>query len=461
MMVLLIFILGISSGGLAYADCQADMQAIDKAAASAKAHGLEAAASSNSAAASGAAASAGTAINPNAGASSAAAGQCTAGLQQGIDNIAKDLAAAQKPTCQNPNPSDQAEELKCAQCRQKKAQAIATIQDTGDQVAAGAKGCQDSKKGSDETKKESDQGGQMPQMPQSGSGSEPEKTDTPLSDYKLPTGKDTPPASNSNACSKPDSYNNPDCNEKVVEECTKGTGKNCEQFTFRYCSAQSSGGTGEGIGSSYCKKEVAKNFCKEEGRNQCPTCKQQVLQESDACKGKGSLCVSASTEQQLKDAKANCPSDPIFTDPKNAMSTASLGGASGSSGGGGGSGSLSAGASGAVTSEGKSTAVGEEAGRKNLDISPSSGGGFSGYGNGSSASADSSGSPFQFGALGLKGKSGAAGAGAGAAGSLGSGNMLTPEVHGRTSKSIFMMSSEVYMDRCQRDLIHHCGPNPD
>jgi hypothetical protein len=390
------------------------------------------------AAAANAASQASQSINPNANLSSNAGAQCAQGYKNTLDKLTSMKKGCDVPCSCTPSPDpDQQQQGPCNQakseCNKKYDEQIA-------QSSGGQAGCQQAKDGADKTKDES-KGGQPPQMPQ-----------MPKGDDATPEPVAATPASTTD-CGKVDSYNNPDCNEKMLKDCAGSSTAKCESFGFRYCTPGASGGTGEGVGTEHCKKRVAENFCKDEGKNICPTCKQMQMQNSDVCKDRSSPCVAQSTAQQLEEAKKSCPTDPIFTDPKLAASGSSGGlGSSGATGGG----AVGSGLTPAVPEEKKNSA--KESPYKKLDTSAEGGGGFSGYGSGASHSSSSSEDPYS--SFNFKGLTGGGKKPASVGTPIaGEGGMLTTEVHNRTSKSLFTMSSEAYQDRCARGLINHCGPD--
>ena len=111
-----------------------------------------------------------------------------------------------------------------------------------------------------------------------------------------------------------------DCNSHYVDKCKanmQDTG--CEAFTNRYCGSYAAPAPpaddslkvlpqnlvvdkqNEGLGTDFCKKAVATKFCAAAGRTQCPTC--------------DPLWPKSPTEAQTAQARAACPSDPMYANP--------------------------------------------------------------------------------------------------------------------------------------------------
>lgn len=442
---LLLLLILVGFAGRAEATCQQDIQTIKRARAQAHEDGQVAAAGSNAAAGS-ASAAAGQNINSNSQLSSGTADTCSKIYQDGLARLSADEQKISGAKCQ---PQNQSEQAICNQCQSEKQKALKDVQALQGELSKGLGDCGMSKEGSDKTNQAS-QGG-MPQMPQGGGEG---GSDSPPTTDPLPTYQSTP-----TACSGAEAYNNPDCNDKYVADCASASSSsseskraNCQVFTQRYCTPRSSGGTGEGVGSALCNKAVVEKFCQQEGRNQCPSCKQQVLQNASYCKERGNKCVSQSPEQQMEEAKSTCPTDPIFSNPSLAQAFKSGAGGAGGGGGGGGGGS-SLGSGGSAGSPMATATADEEKkdGGKGPDLGvDGGGGGFSGYGQGGSGSGASDSSS----SFGMPGGKSSARTPTAAPFSEVAGLGAAPGV---MTKSLFTLSSETYKDHCQRGLLNNCG----
>lgn len=128
-------------------------------------------------------------------------------------------------------------------------------------------------------------------------------------------------------CTKDTAWEYSDCNEQEATACASNlSDSTCQQFSGRYCSVDAAEGTtvdgytkdknGEGIGTAFCDKVAATNYCAASGRDQCPSCLQLNNSQLAACQANPSLCLAQNTAAQIEQAKTTCPDDPIFANPE-------------------------------------------------------------------------------------------------------------------------------------------------
>lgn len=144
-------------------------------------------------------------------------------------------------------------------------------------------------------------------------------------------------------CSKKDAYVYSDCNSYLSAVCSQkmtsnsfASDESCQNFSKRYCGSSSAnsdssalssnsssspakGVTGEGLANDpgFCQNVLAHNFCKQTGRNECPSCLQIAANQAPACVNNPALCMAQNSAEQINMAKQSCPTDPIFANPAN------------------------------------------------------------------------------------------------------------------------------------------------
>lgn len=162
-------------------------------------------------------------------------------------------------------------------------------------------------------------------------------------------------------CTLADSYTYADCDGYLASACASAgssqvpgappvtgtvianssgmaTTPNCAAFAARYCSttltpSRSAGnvlsngavtqvnlaGTGEGMGTPFCKNSVANAYCSDPtngaARARCPSCLTQASNQSAACIANPALCLAQISPTQITQARTTCPDDPVFSDP--------------------------------------------------------------------------------------------------------------------------------------------------
>jgi hypothetical protein len=127
-------------------------------------------------------------------------------------------------------------------------------------------------------------------------------------------------------CSKKNAYEYRDCTAWLEQNCINDLdSQKCQKFSNIYCAATSSSPAqtgdappmeaGSGLGSPFCKKVNAHNYCKAQGRQSCPSCLGLARSNSPACLQDPSLCLAQNSPEQINAAKQTCPTDPAFADP--------------------------------------------------------------------------------------------------------------------------------------------------
>ncbi len=250
-------------------------------------------------------------------------------------------------------------------------------------------------------------------------------------------------------CNKAENHMYAKCEQHYIHLCqanTNGTG--CNEFNNLYCGMNLTTSTDDsedaasikvnnelplvsgksGVGSTYCQYQVSVDYCKDDGTESCPSCRQLEQSKSPVCQANPATCLPGWTQTQLKEAQNYCPTDPMFmiadTSTDNGTATTKEEGSS---------------SSGTVTSDDGET------------TSDTASGLPSGSGDGvppETTSLDK-----------------IAGAGNTSVGSYGSseafnpyGDLATYSVGSAFGPSLFAHSSKVYNEKCEMGLIDNCGP---
>jgi hypothetical protein len=140
-------------------------------------------------------------------------------------------------------------------------------------------------------------------------------------------------------CETAGTESNPECNASYEQKCTDDPGATgCPKFMADYCStgsastvgisgssdgssdpadtstaADTGGNKGMGVGSAFCNTVA---FCANSAHSNCLTCIEGARTKPAACKGDPSTCISQYSQAEIDQAKAACPVDPKFADPK-------------------------------------------------------------------------------------------------------------------------------------------------
>lgn len=277
-----------------------------------------------------------------------------------------------------------------------------------------------------------------------------------------------------------------DCNDYFVEQCkADATTAICKQFTGRYCSTSTTASSsnpdliqnvntsesgviiaskedkdikGEGMGSQFCFKSQATEYCASSGRENCPSCLQLEANKSAACDSNPALCMLQHDPQTIQNAKNSCPTDPMFSNP-----TYTSGGGSTVPGGGGledpilpnqyasSEGSTNS----ATTNE---TATGNQATTSGVSIASVGGGGSMGFVSSGEANPDTESSWDSY----RSRRSSRSSYGGGSMGRSGSGSRgsdtRAPSNYGSAvGPSLFSVSTDLIQGKCALGQLAHCS----
>lgn len=271
-------------------------------------------------------------------------------------------------------------------------------------------------------------------------------------------------------CTKDTAWEYSDCNEQEATACASNlSDSTCQDFSGRYCSTDTAEGTtidgytkdknGEGIGTAFCDKVAATNYCATSGRDQCPSCLQLNNSQLAACQANPSLCLAQNTTAQIEQAKTTCPDDPIFANPEYTA---------------GGSATVTdPNAPDPVVTDPNATTATESTTASNSTASSSTsfvtasvksrqaaGGQASDVASGNGSSGFESGSGGGMGVASVGGRTASGGilpgrvASASASGGISRGP--ASDVSGQYSSSLFLESSQAIAKRCQQGRLLHC-----
>jgi len=113
-------------------------------------------------------------------------------------------------------------------------------------------------------------------------------------------------------CSKNDAYNYAQCDAQLAASCMNAMSDwRCVNFANRYCN-------GTGVGSPYCNRAVAYQFCSPGGRDLCPSCLQLQKETSPGCVANPAACIGQNSPEETERMRATCPQDPVFAGAGNA-----------------------------------------------------------------------------------------------------------------------------------------------
>jgi hypothetical protein len=139
-------------------------------------------------------------------------------------------------------------------------------------------------------------------------------------------------------CTVSTNFSNQNCVNSYTQTCQSSpTAANCQLFTDSYCGLGNGTDAGQGIvpngsgpgqSTAFCANMEAWRYCQTAGRSQCPSCLQIQMQQSAVCASNPTVCSSTLTQTQINADKANCPTDPYYTN--NTSSTSGTTGTTGS-----------------------------------------------------------------------------------------------------------------------------------
>ena len=273
-----------------------------------------------------------------------------------------------------------------------------------------------------------------------------------------------------------------DCNDYFLEQCkTDSTSAVCKQFTGRYCSTSTTASSsnpdliqnvntsesgviiaskedkdikGEGMGSQFCFKSQATEYCASSGRENCPSCLQLEANKSAACDSNPALCMLQHDPQTIQNAKNSCPTDPMFSNP-----TYTSGGGSTVPGGGGLEDPILPNQYASSEGSTNETATGNQATTSGVSIASVGGGGGSmGFVSSGEANPDTESSWDSY----RSRRSSRSSYGSGSVGRSGSGSRgsdtRAPSNYGSAvGPSLFSVSTDLIQGKCALGQLAHCS----
>lgn len=268
-------------------------------------------------------------------------------------------------------------------------------------------------------------------------------------------------------CSKNDAFQYPACAAQLSNSCMNAMSDfRCVNFANRYCNA-------EGVGTPYCNRALAYQFCSAGGKDQCPTCMWLQKVNSPACAEDPALCLEHPTAAATEAQRPYCPNDPVFVGVGNAGYGGVAGGGTqppgggtvnpptnpnlpppilpaGTGGTGTGTGGTAGGGTGGTTGGGKTIVTQTAGGRETHRNNPTGGYGAQTANGGTGAGGTG-------GATGTTG--GTAGrdtAGTGGYRTASTSSGPTSDINGEHGPSLFSTASQVIRNRCANAQFFHC-----